>query len=111
MPVHTLKPQLYILKKHPGNHLIIEIKLSPLSKSSKGNNFSVLSKTGVSCFVKGLFLRSNLNLLEFAVKISNSSKFIVQLHYNRWSDIADCLTFLKCFPFRLEIPICSAGLV
>ena len=31
-----------------------------------------------------------MNLLQSAAKISKSSKFIVQLHCNRWSDIAHC---------------------
>ena len=32
-----------------------------------------------------------------------SSKFMAQLHCNRWSDIADCLTFLSSFPVILAI--------
>ena len=56
-------------------------------------------------------LRSNLNLLDSAAKISKLLKFIVQLQCNRWSDIADYLTVLRRFPVKLEIPICSAALV
>ena len=54
-------------------------------------------KIGLSSFIKRLSLRSNLNLIDSAAKISNLSKFIVQLHCNRWSDIADCLTFFRRF--------------
>ena len=45
-------------------------------------------------------LRINSNLSESAVKTLKSSKFMVQLQYNRWSDIADCKTVLKRFPVR-----------
>ena len=34
-----------------------------------------------------------------------------QLHSSRWSDTADCLTHLRRFPVKLEIPMCSAALV
>ena len=43
-------------------------------------------------------IQSNLNLLDSAAKIPKLSKFIVQLYWNRCSDIADCLTFLRRFP-------------
>ena len=33
-----------------------------------------------------------------------------QLHSSRWSDTADCLTHLRSFPVKLEIPMCSAAL-
>ena len=33
-----------------------------------------------------------------------------QLHSSRWSDTADCLTHLRRFPVKLEIPMCSAAL-
>ena len=33
-----------------------------------------------------------------------------QLHSSRWSDTAACLTHLRCFPVKLEIPMCSAAL-
>ena len=90
---------------------MIEIKLTYKSKRSSGNDFIVLFKFGLSRFNKGLSLRSNFNLLESAAKISKSSEFIVQLHCNRWSDIAGGLTFLKRKIVRLEIPMCSAALV
>ena len=52
------------------------------------NDFIVQFKINWSRFIKRFSLRSNLNLLESARKISKSSKFIVQFHCNRWSDIA-----------------------
>ena len=52
----------------------------------------------MSRFIKRLSLRSNLNILDSAAKISKVSKFIVQLRCNRWSDIADCLTFFRRLP-------------
>ena len=54
-----------------------------------------------------LSLRSNLNLLEFITNTLKPSKFMAQLHCNLWSDIADCLSFLRCFLIRLEVSICS----
>ena len=42
--------------------------------------------------------------------ISKLSKLNVQLHCNLRADIADCLTFLRLFPIRLEICMCSAAL-
>ena len=56
-------------------------------------------------------LRSNLNLAQSAAKILKSSKFIVLLPCNTRSDIANCLTFLKCFSVRLEIFMYSATLM
>ena len=68
----------------------------------------VLFKIGLSRFIKKLFLKSNLNLQQSVAKILKSSTFMAQLHCNRWSDVADCLTLLRCkFPVRLKIPICS----
>ena len=61
-------------------------------------------KIGFSHFINKVSLRSNLNLLQSVAKMLKSSKFMAQLHHNRWSDIADCLEFLRCFPVRLEIP-------
>ena len=89
--------------------MIFEIKLSSKSKSSNGNDFIVLFKIDFSRFINKLSLRSILNLLQFVAKMLKSSKFKAQLQYNRWSDIADCLTFLRRFPVRLKIPVCSAG--
>ena len=104
-----MKLLLYI-KMKSDNHVILEMKLSSYSKSSNGNDFIVF-KIGLSRFINKLSLRSNLNLLQSVAKMLKSSKFMAQLHCNRWSDIADCLTFLRRFPVRLEIPMCSAALV
>ena len=43
-----------------------------------------------------------MNLLQSVGKMLKSSKFIARLHCNRWSDIADCLMFLRHFPVRLR---------
>ena len=55
---------------------------------------------------------SNVNFEQVNVcwDISKLSKFNVQLHCNLWADIADFLTFLRLFPKRLEICMCSAAL-
>ena len=47
-------------------------------------------KIGLSRFINKLSLGSILNLLQSVAKILKSSKVMVQLHCNRWSDIADC---------------------
>ena len=52
-------------------------------------------KTGLSRFIKRLSLKINLNLLDCAAAICKISKFIVQLHCNRLSDIANCLKNVK----------------
>ena len=44
-------------------------------------------------------------------RISKLSKSIEQLHSSRWSDATECFTFLRCFPLKLEIPMCSVALV
>ena len=67
--------------------------------------------TYYSCFVNKLSLRSNLNLLHSVAKMLKSSKFMVQLHCIRWSEIADCFMFLRGLPVRLEIIMRSAALV
>ena len=67
--------------------------------------------TYYSCFIDKLSLRSNLNLLQSVAKMLKSSKFMVQLHCIRWSEIAYCFTFLRHFPVRLEIAMRSAALV
>ena len=55
---------------------------------------------------------SNVNFEQVNVcwDISKLSKFNVQLPCNLWADIADFLTFLRLFPKRLEICMCSAAL-
>ena len=79
------------------------------SKSSNGNDFIVLFKIVLSHFITKLSLKSNLNLLQSVAKMLKSSKFMAQLRCNRWPDIADCLTFLRHFTVRLEIPVCKSG--
>ena len=65
-------------------------KLSPESKSSNGNDFIVLFKVDLLHFI-------NINLLESVAKMLKS--------------IAECFTFLRRFPVRLEIPMRSLALV
>ena len=108
--VHGTRLLLYI-KKESNNHLILEIKLSPKSQSSNGKNFTALFKIVLPCFIYKLSLRRNLNLLEYVAKLFKSSKFMAQLHGKIWSDVVDCSTFLRCFPVKLEIPMCSAAVV
>ena len=74
------------------------------------NSLIVLFKIGWSRFINKLTLRYNLNLLESAAKIWKLSKFMAQLHCNKWSDIGDCLTLLSLFPLISEIPMCLAGI-
>ena len=107
--ISQLCQYIVYIKTKFDNHVILEIKLSFYSKSSNGNDFIVLFEIGLSRLINKLSLRSNLNLLQSVAKMLKSSKFMAQLHCNRWSDIADCLTFLRCFPVRLEIPMCSAA--
>ena len=90
LPIHRTKLLLYINTKSD-NHVILEIKLSR--------------------FIIKLSLKSDLKLLQSVAKILKPSTFMAQLHCNRWSDIADCLMFLRRFPVRLDIPMCSAALV
>ena len=65
-------------------------KLSSESKSSNGNDFIVLFKVDLLHFI-------NINLLESVAKMLKS--------------IAECFTFLRRFPVRLEIPMRSLALV
>ena len=65
------------------------------STNSGGNNFIVLFKIGLSCFMNKFSFRSNLNLVESVTKMLKSSKFMAQLHCNRWSDIADGLMLFR----------------
>ena len=57
----------------------------------------------MSRFINNFSLRSTLNLLQSVSKMLKSSKFMTQLHQNRWSDHADCLKFLSRFPFSCKI--------
>ena len=55
-------------RKRRDNHFIAEIKTVTLS--SNKNDFMVLFKIGLSRVINRLYLRSDLNLLEFTAKIS-----------------------------------------
>ena len=71
----------------------------------------VLFNWGWSRLTNKLSLIRSPNLFAPEARISKGSKSIGQLHSSRWSDTADCLTHLRRFPVKLEIPMCSAALV
>ena len=71
----------------------------------------VLLNWGWSRLVNKLSLLRSMNLFALQARISKWSKSIEQLHSSRWSDTAYCLTHLRRFPVKLEIPMCSAALV
>ena len=73
------------------------------------NSLIVLFKIG-HVLLTNSPLDITLNLLESAAKIWKLSKFMAQLHCNKWSDIGDCLTLLSLFPLISEIPMCLAGI-
>ena len=81
------------------------------SNSFNGIDSMVLLNWGWSRLINKLSLIRSLNLFASKARISKWSKSIQQLHSSRWSDIADCLTLLRHFPVKLDIPICSAALV
>ena len=62
-----------------------------------------------SCLINKLSLKRSLNMYQRLEYQNNQS--IEQLHSSWWSDTADCLTLLRCFPVKLDILICSAALV
>ena len=57
----------------------------------------------MSRFINNFSLRSTLNLLQSVSKMLKSSKFMAQLHQNRWSDLVDCFKFLRRFLFSCKI--------
>ena len=58
-------------------------------------NFIVLFKQVLSRFINKLYIKNLLDLLQSLARVSKSSKFMTQLHWNSWSDIADGLYVLK----------------
>ena len=81
------------------------------SNSFNGNDLMVLFNWSWSRLINKLPLIKTLNLLASEARISKWSKSIEQLHSRRWSDTADCLTLLRRFPVKLDIPVCSAAIV
>ena len=81
------------------------------SNSFNGNDLMVLFNYGWSRLTSNLSLMRSLNLLASEDRISKWLRSIEQLHSSSLSDIADCLTLLRRFPIKLDIPICSAALV
>ena len=63
---------------------------------------------GWSRLINKISLLRSLNLFALEARILKWSKSIEQLHSSRWWDTADCLTHLRHFPVKLEIPICSS---
>ena len=60
--------------------------------------------------INKLSLKSKLKLLESLDKMVKPLPFTLQLQVNMWSEIGDCLTFLRCFFVKYEISICPAAL-
>ena len=81
------------------------------SKSFNGNGLMVLFNLGRSRLINKLSLIRSLNLFASVARIAKWIKSIKQLHSSRWSDTADCLTYLRCLLVKLEITMCSAALV
>ena len=81
------------------------------SKSFNGNDLMILFSWSWSRLINKLSLIKSLNLFASEARISKLSKSMEQLHSSRWSDTADCLTHLRRFPVKLEIPMCCAALV
>ena len=81
------------------------------SNNFNGNDLMVSFNWSWSRLINKLSLIRNLNLFVSEGRISKWSKSIEQLYSSRWSDTADCLTLLRRFPVKLNIPLCSAALV
>ena len=62
-----------------------------------------------SHLINRLSLIRSLNLFASEARIAKWSKSVEQLHSSRWSDSADCLTLLRRFPVKLDIPICFSS--
>ena len=80
-------------------------------RSFNGNDSMVLFNLVWSRIINKLSLIRSVNLFASEARISTRSKSTEQLHSSRWSDTVDCLTHLRRFPVKLEIPMCSAALV
>ena len=81
---------------------------SSQSKRFNGNDMTAIFNWGWSRLINKLSLQKSLNLFVLEARISEWSKSIEQLYSRRWSDTADCLTHLRHFPVKLEIPMCSS---
>ena len=81
------------------------------SNSFKGNDLMVLFNWGWWRLINKLSLIRSLNLFASETRISKWLKSIEQLHSSSWSDTADCLTLLRCFPVKLDILIYSTAIV
>ena len=89
----------FLLKKESKRYTTIKFCHS---NNSKGKYLTVLFKMGLSRAINKLSLISKLILLESLDKMVKSLKFVLQSHVSTWSEIADCLTFLKMFEKYLK---------
>ena len=80
-------------------------------RSFNGNDLMVLFNLVWSRIINKLSLIRSLNLFASGARISTRSTSTEQLQSSRWSDTVDCLTHLRRFPVKLEIPMCSSALV
>ena len=101
------KLHTFLLKRQSKRYAIIKFCHS---NNSSGKDLTVLFKMGLSRDISKLSLISKLILLESLDKMVKSSKFMLQSQVSKWSEIADCLTFLRRLFVRWEIPIYSASL-
>ena len=97
----------FLLKRQSKRYIIIKFFHS---NNSNGKDLTVLFKMGLSRDISKLSLISKLILLESFDKMVKSSKFMLQSQVSKWSEIADCLTFLRRLFVKCKIPICSAAL-
>ena len=97
----------FLLKRQSKGYTIIKFCHS---NNSNGKDLTVLFKMGLSRDISKLSLRSKLILLESLDKMVKSTKFMLQSQVSKWSEIADCLTFLRRVFVKCEIPICPAAL-
>ena len=84
--------------------------LSPKHLLNRHLNQRVPMETTLSSCLKKIF-HVSLTLTNSPFKMLTSSKFMVALNCNRWSNRADCETVLRRLPARMEIPMCSVALV
>ena len=66
---------------------------------------------GLSRAIDKLSLISKFMLLEYLGKMVKSLKIMLESQVTSWSEIADCLTFLRLLFAKCEILICPAALM
>ena len=70
------------------------------SNNSNGKDLTVLFRMGLSQAINKLSFISKLKLLVSLDRRVKPLKFMLQLQVIRWSEIADCLTFLRILEFK-----------